>query len=233
MSTRQRCFRGFLVSFLALAVVFALAGQRLEQETTADAALFENQPGADAEQLWQYITKLSPYKSWRTLPRMTNPLRVTEIPHGDWVGIYVNDEAYDSIANQSNPFKMKYGSILIKENYVLNKKYPKEPPIKQNLVSITVMYKVKGYHTRADQEEWFWVMYECKYGECDGSVATISNQPWLPLTMPKSRDSFAFFKGEVMAGKPWLCLECHQRAITPNAFAVGDYVWKLKPFAPK
>jgi hypothetical protein len=233
MSTRQRCFRGLLASFLALVVVMGMVCNRLEQETMASTTLFQNQPGADARQLWQYISKQSNYKFWRTLPRMTNPLRVTEIPHGDWVAIYVNDEAYDSIAQQSSPFYMKYGSILVKENYTLNKRYPKNPPTKENLVSLTVMYKVKGYHTREDQEEWFWVMYECKNGECDGSVATISNQPWLPLTMPKSRDSFAFFKGEVMAGKPWLCLECHQRAKVPNAFAVGDYVWKLKPFVPK
>ena len=210
----------------------ALCGNGLERETAA-AASSQDKPGADSQQLWQYITKQLPYTSWRTLPRMTNPLRVTEIPHGDWVAVYVNDEAYESIAEQSSPFQMKYGSIIVKENYTLNKKYPKNPPPKENLVSLTVMYKVKGYHTRRDQEEWFWVMYGCQNGECNGSVATISDQPWLSLTIPRASDTFAFFKGEVMSGKPWLCLQCHQRAKDPNAFAVGDYVWKLKPFTPK
>ena len=36
-----------------------------------------------------------------------------------------------------------------------------------------------------------------------------------------------------LAGKPWLCLECHTRASRVGEFAVGDYVWKVKPFAPK
>lgn len=234
MSIRQKRFRAFLISFSALAILLALGGNRLERETSAATNLLQSMPEADAQQLWQYISQKSPYRRWRTLPRMTNPLRVTEIPHGDWVAVYVNDEAYDSIAEQSPPpFKMKYGSIIVKENYTLNKKYPKEHPIKENLASLTVMYKVKGYHSRADQEEWFWVMYGCQNGDCDGSVATLSNQPWLSLTIPKSTDTFAFFKGEVVAGKPWICLQCHQRAREANAFAVGDYVWKLKPFAPK
>jgi hypothetical protein len=233
MSRRQKCFRGFLVSFLVVGGVLALSSSDRPESERAEAAPLQNRPGADAQQLWQFITKQSPYKSWQTLPRMTNPLRVTEIPHGDWVAVYVNDEAYDSIARPASPFQMKYGSIIVKENYTLNKQYPKNPPTKENLVSLTVMHKVKGYHTRANQEEWFWVMYGCQNGDCDGSVATISNQPWVQKTIPKAKDTFAFFQGEVMAGKPWLCLQCHQRARDPNDYAVGDYVWKLKPFAPK
>jgi hypothetical protein len=50
------------------------------------------------------------------------------------------------------------GAIIVKESYTLNKKYPANPPAREGLVALTVMYKAKGYHTRMDQEEWFWVM---------------------------------------------------------------------------
>ena len=101
------------------------------------------------------------------------------------------------------------------------------------LSTLTVMYKIRGYRQVPGQEEWFWVMYGCNKGECDGSVVTISNQPWLSEQIPLSKDTFAFYKGEIVAGKPWLCVECHRRAGQSDQFAYGDYLWRVKYFQPK
>jgi hypothetical protein len=195
-------------------------------------------PPPDAQQLWQYITKDNPYKSWKTFPKLPGRfIHANEQPHGDWIAAYLNDQAYDSMINPSSPFQMKYASIIVKENYSLATGNPSpEPPLTSVpvvLTSLTVMYKVKGYQRTANEEEWFWVMYGCKGGQCDGSVATISNQPWINEQIPGSTATFAFYKGEVMTGKPWLCIECHQRAGKPGVFAFGDYVFRLPPFAAK
>jgi hypothetical protein len=195
-------------------------------------------PGPDARQLWKYITKDNPYKSWQNFPNLPGRfVHVNENPHGDWVAIYLNGEAYESITNRSNPFRMKYGSIIIKENYsVANGDPAPQPPLTSvpvTLTALTIMYKVKGYQTVPNEEEWFWVMYGCKDGQCDGSVVTLSDQAFVNQQIPLSKDTFAFYRGEVVSGKPWLCIECHQRAKDSNDFAVGDYLWKLKPFAPK
>jgi hypothetical protein len=195
-------------------------------------------PGADAQQLWKYISKDNPYKSWKNFPGQSGRyVHVNENPHGDWIAVYLNPEAEQSLAYPSKPFQMKYGSIIVKENYSLLKGDPiNQPPLTAvpvGLTTLTVMYKVKGYQRVPKEEEWFWVMYSCYNGECDGSVVTISNQPFVKELIPQSKDTFEFFQGEVMAGKPWLCLECHQRANISNNFSFGDYMWKVKAFAPK
>ena len=194
-------------------------------------------PGPDAQQLWKYISKDNPYKSWKTFPNLPGRfLHVKENPHGDWIAAYLNNQAYQSMVTPSNPFAMEYGSIIVKENYALSKRPIPQPPLTSVpvvLSSLTVMYKIRGYQQVAGQEEWFWVMYACNNGQCDGTVATISNQPWLKEQIPVSKKTFNFYKGEVVAGKPWICVECHQRASQSDQFAFGDYLWKLKPFTPK
>jgi hypothetical protein len=195
-------------------------------------------PGADAQQLWKYITKDNPYKLWKSPPNQsTRYVHVNENPHGDWVAVYLNAEANESITYPTAPFQMKYGAVIVKENYVLLKGDPiNQPPLNAvpvELASLTVMYKLKGYQRVQGEEEWFWVMFTCRNGQCDGSVATISDQAFVNQQIPMSQDKFAFFQGEVVTGKPWICIECHQRANISNEFSYGDYVWKLKPFAPK
>jgi hypothetical protein len=195
-------------------------------------------PGPDAQQLWQYITKDNPYKSWKNFPKLPGRfIHATEQPHGDWIAAYLNDQAYESMVSPSSPFQMKYASIIVKENYSLTTGTPSTEPqltsVPVALTSLTVMYKVKGYQRTPYEEEWFWVMYGCKNGKCDGSIATISDQPWLNKQIPGGKDTFAFYKGEVMAGKPWLCIECHQRARRYGEYAFGDYVFRLPPFAAK
>lgn len=171
-------------------------------------------PGPNAHDLWDYITEADPYREWSPFPGLDKPfLQATEKPHGDWVAVYANSIAKDSMYHPLDPFTMRYGSILVKENY------PASPhkPAKDQLLSVTVMYKINGYHTLPGEEEWFWVMFTPQ-----GEVATVRNQPWAP--------EFSSFKGEVQAGKPWFCISCHQGAKNSSRKAVGDYLWKLKPF---
>jgi hypothetical protein len=221
--------------WILLAAALVIVAGRSPVRSVA-AGLQAKLPGADAQQLWQYISKENDYKSWKNLPgQATKFVHVNEKPHGDWVAVYLNGEAYDSVNNPSNPFQMKYGSIIVKENYSLLKGDPiNQPPLNAvpvGLTALTVMYKIKGYQRVPGEEEWFWVMYACNNGKCDGSVATISNQAFVSEPIPQSQDTFKFFQGEVVAGKPWICIECHQRGNISNNFSYGDYVWKLKPFA--
>jgi hypothetical protein len=224
-----------LLLTLAAGAVLVFVGRGM---TSSVGATQRSRPGPDAQQLWQYITKDNPYRSWKNFPNLPGRfIHATEQPHGDWIAAYLNDQAYDSLRYPSAPFQMKYASIIVKENYSLTTGTPSaEPELKSvpvALVSLTVMYKIKGYQRTANEEEWFWVMYGCKNGKCDGSIATISDQPWLNKQIPGDKETFAFYKGEVMAGKPWLCIECHQRARSYGEYAFGDYVFKLPPFAAK
>ncbi len=237
MNNRKRRLTDLRLWVLLVGAVLMILGGRGWVGSSA-STLQRTMPQADAQQLWQYITKDNPYKSWKNFPNQQGRfLQVKENPHGDWIAAYLNNEAYQSMLTPSNPFKMEYGSIIVKENYVLSKGDPSpQPPlisVPVVLSSLTVMYKIRGYQHVPGQEEWFWVMYACDNGQCDGSVATISNQPWLNQQIPVSKETFAFYKGEIVAGKPWLCVECHQRARQSDQFAFGDYLWRLKPFAPK
>jgi hypothetical protein len=237
MGTVKRYFRNFRLWVLIASIVLFTVSSKVGPGWSA-AAFQAQMPGADAQQLWKYISKDNPYKSWKNFPDVPGRfLHVRENPHGDWIATYLNAPAYQSMVTPSNPFAMEYGSIIVKENYMLSNG---NPPQQSSLTSVpvvlgtlTVMYKVRGYRQAPGQEEWFWVMYGCTNGQCDGSVVTISNQPWLPEQIPLSKDTFAFYKGEVVAGKPWLCVECHQRASQSDQFAYGDYLWKVKVFAPK
>jgi hypothetical protein len=235
MVVRKRHPAVLLLWILVLGAIVIVAGRTISTGTASSTPTAQ-MPGADARQLWNYITRTNNYLSWRTLPDLPRYIHVKENPHGDWVAVYLNKEAYDSFAYPSRPFQMRYGSIIVKENYSLD---PGQVTRQSALVavpvglnSVTVMYKVKGYQRTPGENEWFWVMYGCS-GRCDGTIATISNQPWLNEQIPVSKDTFAFYKGEVVAGKPWLCVECHQRAGQQDQFAFGDYVWRLTPFVVK
>lgn len=236
MSSRKRVLES-LVCILCVSSVLTAFESRVRVGSVA-ATVQAQMPGPDAQQLWKYITKESPYKSWKNFPNLPGRfLHVKENPHGDWIAVYLNNEAYDSIGTTAYPFRMKYGSIIVKENYSLANSDPSPQPsltsVPVTLTSLTVMYKIKGYQSVPGEEEWFWAMYGCNNGQCDGGVVTISNQTFVNEPIPLSKDTFAFYKGAVVAGKPWLCIECHQRASQSDAFAFGDYLWRLKIFSPK
>lgn len=98
-------------------------------------------PGADPAELWNYITKTSPYTTWSYWDDHKGMLQGDE-PHGSFHTVYVNELAYDSATPP-----LKYGAIQVKENYNQEKQ----------LMAITVMYKVKGYNP--DKGDWFWAKF--------------------------------------------------------------------------
>jgi len=104
---------------------------------------FAAMPAADGEKLLQYLTKEKPYTEWQLWPGKGKLYKGTE-PHGALLTTYVNDVALKSIKAQKG---MKDGSIVVKENYMPDKK----------LAAITVMYKVKGYNPEVG--DWFWMKF--------------------------------------------------------------------------
>ena len=117
-------------------------------------ALLDPPGGPDYTQ-WKFMPELDPL----TRQPLRFPYSVGELPHGDWVAVFVNQVAFDSFkAWQSNPrqtFEMKEGSILVKENYPKGLKPPSlDRPInnRDGLESVTVMWKTKtcNYSGEAD-----------------------------------------------------------------------------------
>ncbi len=222
---------GLILSLIVMAGIMLTSGN-LERAAPLAATSAPGLPPPNPRLLWHYITKESPYTRWQHFPGTTGPTRVDENPHGDWVNVFVNDRAFNSISKPSSPFQMQYGSIMVKENYELNPQNKNSPPTSAQLVSLTVMYKVKGFQTLVGEEEWFWAMYGCTSGDCNGNISTVLTQPWITQMVPGRNYTFEVFKGEVQAGKPWLCVQCHQNAKRSVGRAYGDYVWKLSPFQP-
>ena len=115
--------------------------------TVAIASLYlsyaaENKmPGADADELWNYITKDSPYTEWGFWEDHSG-LLPGKAPHGPYHKVYVNETLLNA-----GSVPVPYGSIQVKENYNPSKKK----------VAITVMYKVKGFNP--DAGDWFWARY--------------------------------------------------------------------------
>lgn len=147
-------------------------------------------PGPMPNSSGSTLPKDNSYKSWKNPPnKASRYVRVDEKPHGGWIGLYLNDEAYASISYPSKPFEMKYGSIIVKENYSLLKGDPNsEPPLNAvpvGLTSLTVMYEIKAYRRVPGEEEWYRVMYGCKNAQC-GGVVKISDQAFVNEQIPLS-----------------------------------------------
>ena len=98
-------------------------------------------PGSDADALWNYITKDSPYQKWSFWPDHQG-MQDGRAPHGPKHKVYVNDKA---LASTAPP--LQYGSIQVKENFNMA----------GELKAITVMYKIKDYNP--GDGDWFWVKY--------------------------------------------------------------------------
>ena len=155
---KKTCLMVALVFFIGILTLPLMAGQK---------AL----PKADPAALWTYITQTSPYKSWKPWPDHKG-LQKGRAPHGPFHKVFVNDIALSS----PNP-PVKYGSIVVKENF--NKK--------KQLKIITVMYKVKGYNPK--DGDWFWAKYTLKgvakpFGKpkgCVGCHGTRANNDFILL----------------------------------------------------
>ena len=122
----------------------------------------DDMPGADAKQLWTYITQTSVYKNWGGFPGHED-MHKGKQPHGSFHKIYANKPALESTKPE-----YKYGSIVLKESYTKDKKFR----------DITIMYKVKGYDP--EHLDWFWAMYDAegnvkKSGKVEGCIKCHGN----------------------------------------------------------
>ena len=103
--------------------------------------VFADMPSPDPDALWNYISKVSPYKEWSFWPDHQG-MQPGRAPHGPLHKVYVNDRALNSVRPP-----VQYGSIAVKENYDKAKE----------LKAITVMYKVNGYNPK--DGGCFWAKY--------------------------------------------------------------------------
>lgn len=124
----------WIVTAVALALVAAIA------VSTAGQAL----PGADAEGLWTYITRTSPYEQWEHWPGHAG-MYPGKSPHGAFLKLYANKPAIEA-AKAGRP--MPEGAIILKENYGKDQK---------TLMAVTPMYKIKGYNPEGG--DWYWAKY--------------------------------------------------------------------------
>lgn len=126
-------------------------------------------PKTDPGELWNYITKISPYQEWQFWSDHQG-MQPGRAPHGPLHKVYANDRLYSS----TKP-PVQYGSIQVKENYSESKE----------LLAITVMYKVIDYNP--DAGDWFWVKYSPEgkaepYGKptgCIGCHSTKANNDFI------------------------------------------------------
>ncbi len=97
-----------------------------------------------AGDLWDKIQGENYRSTWKMWPGKTAFYKGTH-PHGALLTTYVTDSAYSAIKDKKGA--IPNGGILIKENYMPNKK----------LGAITVMQKIKGYNP--EKGDWFWVKF--------------------------------------------------------------------------
>ncbi len=96
----------------------------------------------EAEAVWNYITKTAPYKEWGFWQDHQDPHENTTGTFGPMHKIYVNKPALEATGTP-----LPYGAMIVKENL--------SPA--DEVVEITVKYKVKNYNPTAG--DWFWAKY--------------------------------------------------------------------------
>ena len=122
------------------------------EEAMSDTDEMTVMPGADAGELWNFITETSPYKEWAYWPDFEG-FQPGKSPHGAILKVFVDEHGIDNIANSMNS-SMDYGVVVVKENYMPD----------TTLAALTVMYKVEGFNPEVG--DWFWAKYNP-----DGTVA--------------------------------------------------------------
>ncbi len=133
--------KALLVCMLCLSIGFIFHKDVLAAGTKGEKSAMVKPTGAD---LWEHLQKEDYRKSWKMWPGKA-ALYPGKEPHGSLLTTYVNDVAYKAITEKKGV--LPEGAIVAKENYSGDKKY----------MALTVMYKVKGYNTPAN--DWFWVKY--------------------------------------------------------------------------
>ena len=101
-------------------------------------------PAPAGKDLWNHLTKVKYRENFTLWPGKGKLYKGTE-PHGALLTTYVNKPALEAI--QGKKGSMPAGAIVVKENYMPDKK----------LAAITVMYKVAGFNPEAG--DWFWAKY--------------------------------------------------------------------------
>lgn len=117
-----------------------------------DAAEMAAMPGADAGELWTYITETNSYQEWAFWPNYEG-LQPGNSPHGKYLKVYLSESGVMNIGDEAKS-SMDNGVIVVKENFMPD----------TTLAAVTVMYKVEGFNPEVG--DWFWA----KYG-ADGTVA--------------------------------------------------------------
>ena len=103
-------------------------------------------PGADAGELWSFITETSPYNEWAFWPDYEG-YQPGNSPHGAILRVYVDEHGIMNIADKMKS-SMDNGVIIVKENFMPD----------TTLAALTVMYKVKGFNPEVG--DWFWAKYD-------------------------------------------------------------------------
>ncbi len=94
-----------------------------------------------AAKVWSKLQSEDYRSTWKMWPGK-EAFYKGQHPHGALLTTYVNDAAYDAIVNKKAT--LPAGSILVKENYMPDKK----------LGAITIMKKIDGFNPGAG--DWFW-----------------------------------------------------------------------------
>jgi hypothetical protein len=146
------CRSHVCIILMLLAALGCAAGRADRQAGVADGA---RRPPPEAAALWRHVQEIDPYQSWSSLqppgmelyPAMRRGVVPARNPHGAYLRLLGNAIALQA-AEQAAGRPMWPGAILVKENFARDK---------TTLNSVSIMYKVEGYHPEAG--DWFWGMY--------------------------------------------------------------------------
>lgn len=162
----------FFLLFLAGIPFFIYAAHEHHEEVVIPfESVLQHMPWPAAGDVRYHITIHKPYKQWQLWPGKGEMYKGTE-PHGALLTTYVDKTAYDSIKKMKGMADL---SIIVNENYASNKQ----------LMSINVMYKVKGYNPEAG--DWFWAKYDNKFNiiaegkisECLSCHSNVKNNDYI------------------------------------------------------
>ena len=142
---------GILIISLLL-VISCGKGKKDMDEMTADESSSEMMdkevamPGADAAEIWNFITETSPYQEWNGWPGMEGHIP-GNAPHGAIIRTFLSGHGVHNIQD-TDKGTFDNGIFIVKENFMPD----------TTLAAITVMYKVEGFNP--DAADWFWAKYQ-------------------------------------------------------------------------
>jgi hypothetical protein len=132
---RSRIIIAILSIFASFSIAYAIH-ETIPAETTLKV------PGADAAEIYKYITALDPYNKWSLWPG-TKRMSKARPPLGV-ISTFVSENAAYSI---------RKGQPMIDSSFIVTENYDET----KNFTGLFVMYKIKGYNPSAG--DWFWAQY--------------------------------------------------------------------------